>query len=96
MIKFYNECIDSADWIEEITGYRPADNVITLEELDEIAKNLQLNGGLDNELPNHWDYYPLSEIPNLVNNEDYDRSEFILVRFKDIYYGDYEYIHYKI
>lgn len=42
MIKFYNECIDSADWIEEITGYRPADNVITLEELDEIAKNLQL------------------------------------------------------
>ena len=27
MIKFYNECIDSADWIEEITGYRPVDNV---------------------------------------------------------------------
>lgn len=88
MIKFYNECIDSADWIEEITGYRPVDNVITLEELGEIAKNPQLNGGLDNGLPNHWDY-PLSEIPNLMN-EDYDGSEFALVRFKDIN-GGYEY-----
>lgn len=88
MIKFYNECIDSADWIEEITGYRPANDVITLEELGEIAKDPQLNGGLDNGLSNHWDY-PLSEIPNLIN-EDYDGSEFVLVRFRDLNNG-YEY-----
>lgn len=39
MAKFYNECIDSADWVEEITGYRPCDDVISFEELAKIAND---------------------------------------------------------
>lgn len=52
MIKVLNCCIDSADWVKSITGYRPNDNVITLKELDEIAHDPQKNGGPDG-LPNH-------------------------------------------
>lgn len=56
MIKFHNECIDSADWVEGITGYRPSDDVITFEELTEIANDPERNGGYYEGLPNHWDY----------------------------------------
>lgn len=31
MIKFHNKCIDSADWVEGITGYRPSDDVEEME-----------------------------------------------------------------
>lgn len=89
MAKFYNECIDSADWVEEITGYRPCDDVISFEELAKIANDPEKNVGYYDGLPNHWDY-PLSEIPELVNMENYDESEFVLVRFKGVN-GGYEY-----
>lgn len=39
MVKFCDECIDSSDWIEEITGYRPVDDLITINELNEIAQD---------------------------------------------------------
>ncbi len=87
MVKFYNECIDSADWVEEITGYRPCDDVISFEELAKIANDPNKNGG-DDGLPNHWDY-PLSEIPNLVCDGE-DGTRYVIVRFDDGYNG-YEY-----
>lgn len=79
MIKVLNCCIDSADWVKSITGYRPNNDVITLKELDEIAHDPQKNGGPDG-LPNHWDY-PLGEIPDLMC-DNYDGTTFVVVRFK--------------
>lgn len=87
MVEFYDECIDSSDWIEEITGYRPVDDLITINELNEIAQDPNKNGG-DDGLPNHWDY-PLSEIPNLVS-DGADGTRYVIVRFDDGYHG-YEY-----
>lgn len=87
MVKFYDECIDSSDWIEEITGDRPVNDLITIKELNEIVQDPNKNGG-DDGLANHWDY-PLSEIPNLVCDGE-DGTEYIIVRFDDGYNG-YEY-----
>lgn len=87
MVKFCDECIDSSDWIEEITGYRPVDDLITINELNEIAQDPNKNGG-DDGLANHWDY-PLCEIPNLVCDGE-DGTEYVIVRFDDGCNG-YEY-----
>lgn len=87
MVKFCDGCIDSADWIEEITGYRPVNDLITINELNEITQDPNKNGG-DDGLPNHWDY-PLSEIPNLVS-DGADDTRYVIVRFDDGCNG-YEY-----
>ena len=50
MVKFCDECIDSSDWIEEITGYRPVDDLITINELNEIAQDPNKNGGILEEV----------------------------------------------
>ena len=93
MAKFNDECWDSADWIEEITGYRPVDDVITLEELEELSQNLDDLELVDecgyNILANHGDY-ALSETDMLATDEDKADQEYVLVRFADIY-GGYEY-----
>lgn len=81
MVKFCDECIDSSDWIEEITGYRPVDDLITINELNEIAQDPNKNGG-DDGLANHWDY-PLSEIPNLVCDGE-DGTEYVFLMMKKI------------
>lgn len=89
MAKFSDECWDSADWIEEVTGHRPVDDVITLAELNKLAEDKEKNGGWDG-LPNRWDY-PLSETPYLVKDEDEEEDrEYVLVRFAHPY-GGYEY-----
>lgn len=80
MVKFCDECIDSSDWIEEITGYRPVDDLITINELNEIAQDPNKNGG-DDGLANHWDY-PLSEIPNLVCDGE-DGTEYVIVSIQN-------------
>lgn len=84
MAKFLNECMDSADWIEEISGYRPTDDVITLEQLSELSEKFPID-----TVANHWDY-PLSETSMLATDEDKADTEYVLVRFKELY-GGYEY-----
>lgn len=84
MAKFMNECMDSADWVEEISGYRPVDDVITLEYLAELSKTFD-----EDIVSNYWDY-PLSETDMLATDEDKADQEFVLVRFSDGYDG-YEY-----
>lgn len=88
MIRFNETCTDSADWVESITGYRPANNVITIEELEEISQDENRNGG-ENGIPSHWDY-PLNEIPDIMNDEIHDGTVFGLVRF-DAGSDGYEY-----
>jgi hypothetical protein len=46
MAKFMNNCIDSADWVEMVTGDRPVKDVITVEELNEISDDSDHNGRL--------------------------------------------------
>ena len=90
MAKFLNECWDSADWVEEVSAYRPTDDIISLAELGEISEDASRNGGLDG-LPNHWDY-PLSETEMLATDEDHKDQTYVLVRFDDgTGYGGYEY-----
>lgn len=81
MAKFYSKCIDSADWVEEISGYRPSEDLITLDEL------IKLEQSLDCCFP--WDY-PLNETEMLATQEEYADTYFVLVRFSTDD-GDYEY-----
>lgn len=79
MAKFNEDWIDSADWIEEVCDYRPADSCITLQELDEIRLEHMPDG-------NYCDY-PLSETDMLASDEDKKDKTYQLVRFLDEYDG---------
>ena len=68
-------CYDSADYIEEVTGYRPYEDV-TLEECEKILKEREVC---------LWNY-PLTEIDHIIENN----INVILVRFPENY-GGYDY-----
>ena len=70
-----NTCWDSAEYVEEVTGYRPPAN-ITLKELEDLFKEEEVC---------LWNY-PLTEIEHIIENE----LEVVLVRFPE-YTGGYEY-----
>ncbi len=85
MLKFYDDCMDSADWIEHISGYRPVDDCISLEDLENLQKE---NESVSNARMMFFDY-PLSEIPYLFENDELFEG-MQLVRFSNGYNG-YEY-----
>lgn len=92
MAIFLNDCMDSADYVAVVTGYRyrPKTDVITLKELMEISKDPEKNSGFGfYDLRNYWNY-PLSEIPDLMSDE-YSGTTFALVRFKAENNNNYEY-----
>lgn len=80
MAKFLDECMDSADWVEEVTGYRPVDDVFTLKELDEMQKTDIFDDCC------HWDY-SLEETSMLATESDYNCNAYVLVRFSDEFGG---------
>lgn len=84
-MRFYDDCIDVIDWIEDISGYRLSTNLITLEELDELTEtNEQIK-----EARGMFFDYPLSETTYITENADmFDGIQ--LVRFSNLY-GGYEY-----
>lgn len=71
----YDECFDSADYIEEVTGCRPFTNV-SLEECENILQEKDIC---------LWNY-PLTEIEHILEND----IDVILVKFP-YFYGGYEY-----
>lgn len=85
MARFLDDCIDSADWIEEISGYRITSNFITLEELDELTEK---NEDIKKARGTYFDY-PLSETTYITDNAD-TFEDMQLVRFSDGY-GGFEY-----
>lgn len=91
MLKINDDCIDSADWMEEIGFTRPCDDVVTLEYFDNARHQEFTENYFGTESYNYWDY-PLSEISHLIemaNEMDCD-YELQLVRFADGF-GGYEY-----
>lgn len=88
MAKFLNECMDSADWMEEVGFARPCDDVVTLDYLDNKREKEGYHYGDDRDSCNYWDY-PLSETDMLATDED-RTGDLVLVRFANSY-GGYEY-----
>ena len=70
-----NECWDSADYIEEITCYKPTKN-LTLEEWEDFKNKYS---------DIYWNY-PLTEIDHIIENE----INVVLVRFPNEQ-GGYDY-----
>ena len=82
-----NTCWRSADYVEEITGNRPSEDV-TLEEWENTKNPDYLDG--DGECSEYYssDYwnYPLTEIDEIIEG----KHEVVLVRFPNCY-GGYDY-----
>lgn len=72
-----NDCLDSVEYIETVTGYRPAEEV-TLEQLEKMFEEKNLS---------YWNY-PLNEIEHIIENN----LNVVLVRFPEVYGGfDYRF-----
>lgn len=92
MANFLNDCMDSADYVAVVTGYRyrPKTDVITLKELMEISEDPEKNSGFGFYDLRNYRNYLLSEISDLISDE-YSGITFVLVRFKAENNNNYEY-----